>query len=295
MNYSYNIVAGPPSMGWDEYEKRLLQKWREFIDSEEARTESNIQHFLEQHPCLVPGAFVCGDNFDHSGHGPLLNSLISQPPLRALGENIPDFMWMTRNSSVLSPVLVEIETPFKLWFRKDGVPQAAFTQALNQITEWKNWFGDSTNISWFRDYYGIPDNIWRRSYLKPKYILVHGSRKELDGRVDEINKKRSQQERVDEQHMTFDRLKPNFFAYSALCIKAKGNGEYRAIGWPPTAKNGPAFAHDYARISDKKEAARKSEWLSSERKIFLCSRFDYWDDWARTETGSVTYQPSDEE
>jgi hypothetical protein len=227
---------------------------------------------------MVPGAYGTGAP---SGHSPFPKALVSQPPLQGLGSRIPDFMWIAKDSETICPVLIEIEKPTKRWFREDGVPDAHFTQALDQITEWKAWFKQAPNIQVFRDFYRIPDDLWRARNFEPSYILIYGSRREFEARED-LARKRRLQARDNEYHMTFDRLAPDPRADGLLTVKITRPAEYIALAWPPTVQFSPFVAEDFALIQDKESAITASSWLTAERRAFLESRCSYWDTWGRS-------------
>lgn len=267
------VGNSPPAMSWDDYARRVMLEWRALLASDASRDELTLQRFLEQHPSLVPARFDLGS--------PLPRAVITQPPLEGLGKKKPDFMWVFINSSQIVPLMVEIETPHKRWFcENDGRPHHEFTQALDQISEWKSWIGRGPNQQTFRDYYEIPDREWRRRTFEPIYVLVHGSRVETDANR-EGSEKRAQAQRQNEVHMTFDRLEPDPKAADLLCVRIGRPGEYVAASWPPTVRIFAGGAEEFERISGKEDAVRASPWLSVERRDFLLRRIPVWDQWAR--------------
>jgi hypothetical protein len=61
-------------------------------------------------------------------------------PQKRLGaEFIPDFVIGVRHSGGYRWMLVELESPAALMFRKDGDPSAALQHALRQLTDWRAW------------------------------------------------------------------------------------------------------------------------------------------------------------
>src|SRR5262245_45636995 len=126
-----------PPMRWEDYEEVVSTHWNNLLTSVPSPSEQTVHRFLEQHPCLVPGAFnIIGGT---SGHYPSMSALFSQPPLPSYDRRIPDFMWLSANSEIDEPVLVELEAPDKRWFTKSGEQTAHLTQALGQIADWKAW------------------------------------------------------------------------------------------------------------------------------------------------------------
>src|SRR5688572_19631384 len=99
---TYQIEAPPAGpMSWEDYERLILTRWSDLLESSPIPTELSVHAFMEQHPSLVPGAFnVIGGN---SGHYPWLSALVSRPPLPSFDRRIPDFMWLSLNSEVEEP------------------------------------------------------------------------------------------------------------------------------------------------------------------------------------------------
>ena len=150
---TYQIEAPPElAMNWDTYEQLIMAEWGQLLNVD-SPAEKDVQSFLERHPSILPGAFnLLGGE---SGHYPWLSGVISQPPLPSYNRRIPDFMWLSVSSDTEEPVLIEIEAPGKHWFTSSGKPTAQLTQALDQITEWKAWFGVPHNVEAFKAYYRL--------------------------------------------------------------------------------------------------------------------------------------------
>ncbi|MFQ5875171.1 MAG: Shedu immune nuclease family protein [Dehalococcoidia bacterium] len=273
------IPSPPPPMLWDRYEGLVIKKWRDLLRSPASLDENNLQKFLEEHPCMLPGAFGLPLP---SGHYPFPCAVISQPPLQGLGTKVPDFMWLATNSSYLHPVLIEIETPDKGWFTKKGIQHADLTQALDQLAAWKTWFNKVENQALFLEYYQIPPDIRRWRTFHPLYILIYGSREEFEEKPD-LNAKRGQLERPDEFHMTFDRLSSVHDVQDMMCVRKTGS-YYEAMTIPPTFRLGPMWAEYRLYIRNKEDAVKRNLLITKERKEFLLDRLPYWDDWAKSKS-----------
>src|SRR4051794_5521348 len=104
---TYRIEAGaPPPLSWDEYKALVMTSWNALLVREPPATEREVQLFLQDHPCLVPGAF--GLTGLRNGHYPYACSVIAQAPLPSYNRRVPDFIWLSKNSEVDEPVLIEI-------------------------------------------------------------------------------------------------------------------------------------------------------------------------------------------
>jgi hypothetical protein len=270
LNKKYEMIENPPeAIEWEDYEKLSLQKYRNLLTLH-PDNEKVFQTFLERNPSFVPGAFSL---LGESGHYPYLGTLIAQPKLFGVIERNPDFMWLSTDSLTFSPILIEIERPNKRIFTASGVQSAEFSQATNQLLEWKTILKQPENILMFYNMYLIPDWLREREF-KPIYCLIYGSRDEFEGNQ-VLKRKRAGLMREDEVLMSFDRLNPNPKARFMICSTVK-NGDYIVNSVPPTYKLGPNIAEYHSKVSKFKEAVKDIEYISSERKEFLTERYDYW-------------------
>lgn len=286
---NFEIVKdAPPPMAWSNYEKLILAEWNRLLLSNEFKDEKHFQHFFEQHPCMLAGAYGLLSSPDV-----FPSALISKPVLPDFTHKVADFMWITFNSANVYPILIEIESPAKPWFTKKGRPTAVLTQAHDQLKEWKAWFSKPRNEGSFADYYNLPSGL-RGLVLKPLYALIYGRREEAN-RNSYLAEKRPHLQGENEFLMTFDRLRHSPNASHVISVKIDKNGYY-AIAIPPTIYLDPFTAkHRWRSVRQKEEAAMASSYLSKERKEFLVKRFKYWDDWASKLSGGICYTADDRE
>lgn len=271
----YQLISNAPqALDWDTYEKIAIEEYKQLL-KENSNEERVFQNFFERNPAFLPGAFGI---YGESGHSPYKNALISQPLLQGLTSKIPDFLWIATDSLNIYPIFIEIETPNKAWFRKNGVPTAEFTQAQNQLTDWKTWFENPIHQSLFYQYYSIDKEIITGKSVKPQYVLIYGSREEFRDKA-ELNRKRAQLVRENEVYMTFDRLSPNIKARNTITCNVK-NREYIGKFISPTLRLGPVYAKELSEIINKVEAVNNSK-IDKERKEFIISRLEYWEEFGR--------------
>jgi hypothetical protein len=277
LSTSYELVSPPePAMPWPTYESIIQGEWDALLAKDDT-TERDFQEFFERHPCCLP---QMDRLFQRGGHGPYPGAIVSQPVLPGFGKKVPDFLYIARDSACVYAVLIEIEHPLKPWATASGQPSAEFTQATNQITDWKAWFADSLNVAKFKSDYRIPE-VWLRSRaFAQKYILIYGRRKDPT-LTEAFNKKRRHLERSDEVYMTFDRIHSNKDAAHCLCVTLDITG-YRALSVPPTIELGPMMDYGVNSIRDKASAVAGNRYLSEARKKFLIERWPYWDNWNGT-------------
>ncbi len=107
------IKDAPPPMDWSDYERLILEQWKRLLSSIEFKDEKYFQHFFEQNPCMLSGAYGLLSSPDV-----FPSALISKPILPDFTRKIPDFMWITFDSANIYPILIEIESPAKQWFTK---------------------------------------------------------------------------------------------------------------------------------------------------------------------------------
>jgi hypothetical protein len=180
-------------------------------------------------------------------------------------------MWLATDSSSLYPVLVEIETPHKVWFYGDRAEiHSDLTHALGQLAEWRAWFERGHNKTAFLEYYDIPPEMARRK-LEPRYVLVHGRRDNFEY-VPRRREKRAELGRFNERLMSFDRLTPakNSVLYSTV---RKGQDGYRVISVPPslTLFN---TGEDYQLISGWHGALDDCPDMAADRRDYLKKQLD---------------------
>lgn len=279
LNASYEMAPDPPApMAWKDYAQIATRELTAVLTDDAA--EGDVQTVLERHPCLVPGSGGLPLT-SPSGHGPFPAALISQPPLPSYGGQIPDFMWITTDSVMLSPVLIEIERPGKHWFTKSGQQAHQLTQALDQLQEWRAWFEPGHRKEEFCDFYQIDDGLRRRKFA-PQFLLIYGRRAEST-RNESVRMKRAYLQSDDQSVVSFDRLTPAYDASQYMSVRID-HGAYRAISVPPTIELGPLFARSRSVVMDKEAAVGRNAYLTAARKTFLCARLVYWDAWAGSES-----------
>lgn len=280
----YELHPAPaPPLSRDEYGDFLRVEWPLRLDS--ASNEKTVQSFLEEHPCLLPGGEGGSDSLG-GHHGPTPAAVVAEPELPGLRRLRPDFLWITKTSAALHPVLIEIEDPSKRWFNGRGDPSADLTQARGQLSRWKSWFGQSGHVQLFNDRYVLDPFLVRALPLAPKYILIYGRRSETN------SKPKANRRRVDDRpsgvtEMTFDRLVPNHHAMNCVSV-AVTTENWKVKHVPPTFRIGPSNAPDLLHFDGWENAISISSMMPETRKEFLLSRLDYWRDYARGPKGIVT-------
>ncbi len=243
-----------------------------------------MQVFLEQNPCFVPGAWTPGAP---SGHSPLHTALISQPQLSGLRSRQPDFMWISTHSATWYPTLIEIESPTKLIFKGDAIPTHQFTQARNQLAQWRAWFSEPVNIQKFVSEYGIPESYTKFRRMQPHFILIYGRRDEFENN-EELSKQRAViMSGPDEELISFDRLHPDLKLRNAIAVHATGFGRYRACAIMPTIEMGPVLADRLLHVDGLEDIVDADGRIPRARRDFLAKRIPYWRAWAATPVRGV--------
>ena len=271
---TYKMTENPPSIDFDGYANRIHEQLHAMLNNREL-SESKYQEFFEKNPCMLPGF-----NQGNPSHGAHFFAVVSQPVIEGQVERRPDFMWLLETSLELVPVFIEIEKPSKTLFRvSDEVQNAKFTQACEQITEWKALLAASKARGHFYDRYGISER-GRGLTFSPRYILVYGRRDEYY--ADQfLTNKRSEKQTSDFDIVSFDRLNPSRDAMHYGTVKVRSDGTVQAICIPPTFQLGPSIAEDVANWNDFNAAADASEDMPDARRRFLKQRYEYWCNWAK--------------
>jgi hypothetical protein len=268
----------PAAWSWDEYAAWLEAQWSSLLRTADQLDEKPFQQFLERHPCLIPGGEGTGESFG-GHHGGWNDMVISQPQLPGISKRIPDFMWLTRNSEDIIPVVVEIEAPGKPWFNKDGQRSAKLTHAQDQLAEWGRQLDNAANRQQLSELYDFPRR-WTVSHnLVPRLLLIYGRSEELKQRPD-LNQKRRHIKGQATEAMTFDRLRPIAGSRNAVSVRIE-NGSPVVLAVSPTFRLGPANAEAIAGVAGWAEAISRNQEISSARKEFLLGRLPYWADLGR--------------
>ena len=284
----YELEPGPPHTPEAEYVDWCNQRFSRLLSSDPE--ESEVQDFLEQHPCLVPGHSTPGIP---SGHWPLHCSLITQPRLLGQDLYVPDFMWIATHSGAWFPTLIEIEKPSKKIFNRDGTTSADFNRARNQLNQWRSWFNDPSNQLQFLSQYGIPEHFRRRT-MRLYMILIYGRRSEFEHNPRLTSQRGGLLSGADEELVSFDRLQADASMTDAISVKAVGHGNYHAVSVPPVFSTGPLLAKRLLLIKGITEAIEKNPHIAEERKTFLKRRIPYWKEWASA-PGNKGYKIGDRE
>lgn len=166
----YEIVPNAPAhTSWDDYSKISLKEYRNLLETA-SDDETAFQHFFEENPSFVPGAF---ELFGSSGHYPYTQSLITQPKLDGgIFNRVPDFIWLAQDSLSFTPVLIEIEKPNKRTFTNAAIQSSDFTQALGQLQEWMSLLSIPENILQFYRCFDIPEWMKKKKFA-PQYGLIY--------------------------------------------------------------------------------------------------------------------------
>lgn len=263
-------------MPWGDYRQSVLESWTQLLSSDPE--EPKVQRFLEVHPSMVPGG--SGDVGPGGHHGSTHSALFSEPELTGAGRRFePDFMWITRSTSLITPILIEIEKPSKRWFRRDGRPTAKFTQAHDQINDWRSWFARDANRVMFRERFMFGQRYDDRP-IEPSYVLIYGRANEFDlggGHVDpaSLRHKRDQQRLADESFMTFDSLTPKSDHADAVTVKMTATGA-EAVAFSPMFGTDTSAGQLAADIRGIDAALDRSVMMTAKRREYLKARFEHW-------------------
>jgi len=133
--------------------RKLLGEYRALLAT--ARSESELQAFLETHPEFV---------------NPQYDSVLPRPSLA--GERVPDFAFSFRSAFGTRWLFVEIERPGKLIFTKgkDFQFTSDFTQAKGQLLQWDSLITQDQAF-FAKRFAGL---------IKPEFQLIYGRDAELD-------------------------------------------------------------------------------------------------------------------
>ncbi len=268
----------PQPIAWSTYGDRVMGEWDALLATNPE--EHQVQAFLELHPAMIPGG--SGDVGPGGHHRSEMGAVFRRPKLDGAGRTFePDFMWVTRSTSLITPILIEIEKPSKRWFRADGRPTAEFREAHDQLNDWRAWFTHDENKALFRKQYLFED-LYRDRVLEPHFVLIYGRQNEFDlgghhRHPDELRRKRDTQRAANEQFMTFDSLSPRHDHANSLTVTMTSNGP-RPYAFSPLYATDTSTGPDAMRLGDPTEALNRSVMMSDERKQYIAARWTHWRD-----------------
>ncbi|MFE9497584.1 Shedu anti-phage system protein SduA domain-containing protein [Streptomyces collinus] len=287
---SWNVVvpdkdpSRPMPLPWDQYSDMALAEWYKLLSQDPE--EDEVQSFLELHPSMIPGG--SGDIGPGGHHGSDAGAVFRRPKLIGEGRTFePDFMWITRSSGLITPILIEIEKPSKRWFRKDGRPTSQFVEAHDQLNDWRSWFSREGNHAIFRNTFLFLGEKYRNRPLKPQYVLIYGRESEFGfggGHVnpDQLRYKRDQQRGEDESFMTFDSLRPRYDHSNSMTLSMKASGP-ELYAFSPVYGTGTHTGAEALVLGDPRAALSRSVMMTDERRAYLAKRWNYWQEHQRQE------------
>lgn len=266
----------PQSVQWSTYVDQVMAQWYALLSRDPE--ESEVQAFLELHPAMVPGG--SGDVGPGGHHGSEMGAMFRRPTLKGAGRSFePDFMWVTRSTGLITPILVEIEKPSKRWFRGDGRPTREFTEAHDQLNDWRSWFEHEENKAIFRGQFLFEERYADRP-LSPQFVLVYGRQGEFEPGgghryPEQLRRKRDGQRAADESFMTIDSLRPRYDHADSLTVTMTAQGP-QVFALSPVYGTGTDTGPEALILGSITDALARSVLMSDERKAYLASRWEHW-------------------
>lgn len=267
----------PMGHAWETYSDIALSEWYGLLSQDPE--EDAVQRFLELHPSMIPGG--SGDIGPGGHHGSDMGAVFRRPKLTGNGRTFePDFLWVTMSSALVTPILIEIEKPSKRWFKKDGRPTSDFTEARDQLNDWRSWFAREGNQSLFRETYLFLSEKYRDRPLEPQYVLIYGRESEfgLGGghtNPEELRYKRDQQRAKDEVFMTFDSLRPRYDHRVSMTLTMRSHGP-EIYAFSPVYGTSAFIGEGALLLGDPQPAISRSVMMTDERRAYLAKRWAYW-------------------
>ncbi|WP_141658518.1 Shedu anti-phage system protein SduA domain-containing protein [Streptomyces mutabilis] len=272
----------PRALAWDKYSDMAMAEWYMLLSQEPE--EDEVQRFLELHPAMIPGG--SGDIGPGGHHGSDAGAVFRRPKLIGDGRTFePDFMWVTRSSGLITPILIEIEKPSKRWFRKDGRPTSEFIEAHDQLNDWRSWFSRDGNQAIFRNTFLFLGDKYMNRPLEPQYVLIYGRESEFGfggghANPDGVRYKRDQQRARDESFMTFDALRPRYDHSNSMTLSMTAQGP-EIYAFSPVYGTGTHTGDEALILGDPQAALSRSVMMSDERRAYLAKRWLHWQEHER--------------
>ncbi len=176
---------------------KMGQHWEEVLNR--AKSEKDMQVFLEQYPELLPG-------IQDKHNGPRKGIIVSQ--FQFGSDYKADFAFVTTNSMELQFTFIEIEDPSEIIFNKDDSFSQHFNHALQQVRDWMRWSKSNTS-NLLHMYADLFQNYNISNDLKTsRGFLIYGRRSEIESsqRRKERWSSLAAENSREIQIMTYDRL-----------------------------------------------------------------------------------------
>ena len=277
----YEIIKdAPKQIAWDDYYNKSLEDYENLLTNF-SDDESCLQRFFEKNPAFLPGAL---ELFGHSGHYPYMDALVSQPEIGGVFKRKPDFVWLANDSLTFVPVFIEIESPEKKMFNRDGTTTAKFNQALGQIHEWKFLLNQPLNIQMLYEYFNLPLDLREKTFT-PQYLLIYGRREEYEGNK-MLTGIRAAHKTDCIDIMSYDRLKPLIDCQQFVSCKVSG-GTYKVLNISPTYRYRADCSEELLKMDGFYSKISQMEYTSEERKQFLMDRYQYWCEFGKLESKGI--------
>ena len=161
------------------------------------------------------------------------------------------------------PTLIEIEKPTKRIFTSKAVPTSEFTQARNQLAEWRTWFSRPENVQVFIASYGINERFRLGRQMELHMVLIYGRREEFENSARLSEQRGSLLTGTDEELMSFDRLRCDPGLDEAITVRVKEPGRYEALSVSPLLRLQPGMADRLLVIDGIDEALENTPLLSA--------------------------------
>ena len=213
----------------------LRQEYLTLLDKEE--NEQVYQDYLQANTRLIPRSFVLN-------HGIHLRSVLRKLPLHS--EHITDFFFLSKSSKEWHCVFIEIEKPSSKFFQGNSLKyHGDFRHALEQVNSWRAWCANPDNwASFINNVIGDIRVPLKSISSTPKYILVHGRRKEYQDNQKRIDLLKAEH-RSDFEIMSFDSLAESLKVKEELYVVIRKNDHFEflteeflgdgAFEWLPTS------------------------------------------------------------
>lgn len=118
---------------WDQIKLEDVDELKKAIDS--AKREEDIQQFLQHNPKYL---------IQHLGGG---HGRWVIPKMKLGTEYVTDFMIAEKHSFGFDWQAVELESPLKPMFNKNGDPSQYLNHAIRQIQDWRSWLKRNQNYA----------------------------------------------------------------------------------------------------------------------------------------------------
>lgn len=248
-----------------EFGEKVNSEYKEFLEEvmKKEGQEQRVHDFFEKRAALLPG--ILGIKAS-AHHGPFKEIVFSKFQLPGTFRRVPDFLFVSKSSSEVTVVMIELEDPTKEMFNQDNTISQKFNLAYQQLEDWAAWIEEGSNKALLTS---ILNNAYNTPFIsqlpmKVEYILIYGREDEFKGN-DIRTKRRSQKKKNNIDIISFDSIKCAYYPENLITVRMGQNGVI-ALQVDERYKYDYVMRSNHQQIHEKNDAVQRNIYKSEKDK-----------------------------